>query len=157
MPKVPAAPLVEERDYRHPILGPAVGSYFHQIIGDAGGLTQFGVHLEVLPPGARSSFRHWHETEDEMIYLLSGELVLIEDEQSLLRPGDAACWPAGLAIGHCLENRSDTPATYLTVGTRKHHDVIHYPDHDLTTIKDGTARSYLHHDGRPYPTKGETK
>lgn len=138
-----------EHDYRHPVLGGGLGPYRFGVIGEAGGLTQFGVHLEELPPGSRSSFRHWHEAEDEMVYILSGEVVLIEDSETILRAGDAACWPAGRPVGHCLHNRSDAPAVYLTVGTRAAADRIHYPDHDLTTARVGAAREYLHADGRP--------
>lgn len=148
MPKVIPPPMTLEAGYAHPILGGGLGDYRHSVIGEAGGLTQFGVHIEVLPPGARSSFRHWHETEDEMVYVLSGELVLIEDGETPLRAGEAACWPAGHPVGHQLENRSAADATYLTIGTRNRQDVIHYPDHDLVTVKDGPARRYLHADGR---------
>ncbi|MGL6211845.1 MAG: cupin domain-containing protein, partial [Paracoccaceae bacterium] len=142
MPKVPLQPLTDETTYSHPVLGGGLGPYAWRQIGDAGGLTQFGAHLEVLPAGSRSSFRHWHEAEDEMIYMLAGEVVLIEDTESLLTVGDAACWPAGHPTGHSLENRSAEDAVYLVVGTRKQHDRIHYPDHDLTTDKDGPARRY---------------
>jgi uncharacterized cupin superfamily protein len=151
MPKVTLAPPVHEPDPRHPVLGAGPGPYSHVVIGDAGGLTQFGAHLEILPPGSRSGFRHWHETEDEMVYVLSGELVLIEDSETILRPGDAACWPAGLAIGHCLENRSGGDASYLTIGTRNRADTIHHTDHDLITHKDGPARRYTRRDGSPAP------
>lgn len=149
MPKVTPPPETVEDGSAHPVLGGGLGPYAHRIIGNPGGLTQFGVHLERLPPGSRSSFRHWHETEDEMIYVLTGEVVLVEDGETLLRAGDAACWPAGHPVGHCLVNRSDTDATYLVVGSRRQTDIIHYPDDDLITIKDGAARRYLHGDGRP--------
>ncbi|MGA0539998.1 cupin domain-containing protein [Neotabrizicola sp. VNH66] len=139
---------VWERGYVHPVLGP-LGDYHHAVLGDPGGLTQFGVHLETLPPGGTSSFRHWHETEDEMIYVLSGFPTLVEEEETRLAPGDAACWPAGHPTGHRLENRTPEPAQYLTLGTRLLRDVIHYPDHDLITIKEGAARRYLHADGTP--------
>ncbi|MBE2277626.1 MAG: cupin domain-containing protein [Rhodobacteraceae bacterium] len=141
-----------EDGYIHPILGP-LGAYRHCVLGDPGGLTQFGLHLEDLPPGGTSSFRHWHEREDEMILVLSGAPTLIEDTETLLAPGDAACWPAGQPIGHRLENRSDRPATYLTLGTRFPRDVIHYTDHDLITHNDGPARRYLRRDGTEYPPK----
>ncbi|MFN3953578.1 MAG: cupin domain-containing protein [Pararhodobacter sp.] len=147
MPRLAARPLVHEPDPRHPVLGGGLGPYAHAVIGEPGGLTQFGVHLEVLPSGSRSSFRHWHAAEDEMIYLIAGELVLIEEEESLLRPGDAACWPAGKPVGHCLENRSAVEARYLVVGTRGAADVIHYPDHGLITEREGTKRRYLRPDG----------
>jgi len=142
MPKVPLQPLTDEPDARHPVLGGGLGRYGWRAVGDAGGLTQFGAHVEVLPPGARSSFRHWHEAEDEMVYILAGEVVLIEDSESLLTVGEAACWPAGHPVGHCLENRSAESAIYLVVGTRSRVDRIHYPDHDLVTDKDGPARRY---------------
>ncbi len=147
MPRIIPPALTLEDAYAHPVLGGGLGPYSHAVIGDAGGLTQFGVHVEVLPPGSRSSFRHWHTTEDEMIYVLSGELILIEDEETSLRAGEAACWPAGHPVGHQLENRSAADAAYLTIGTRNRQDVIHYPDHDLVTIKDGSTRQYLHADG----------
>ena len=85
----------------------------------AGRQSQFGVHLECLPPGSRSSFRHWHEAEDEMVYVLSGELVLVEDSQAALVAGDVGCGPAGVAAAHYLENRSGTAACYLIIGSRK--------------------------------------
>jgi uncharacterized cupin superfamily protein len=140
---------VLEDGYSHRILGP-LGPYRHCVLGDPGGLTQFGAHLEDLPPGGTSSFRHWHEAEDEMVLVLNGHPTLIEDAETALSPGDAACWPAGSPIGHRLENRSDQPVTYLTLGTRLTRDVIHYPDHDLITHKDGTARRYLRADGTDY-------
>ncbi len=144
----------DEDAYAHPILGGGLGPYRHSVMGELGGLSQFGVHLEELPPGSRSSFRHWHEGEDEMIHLLSGSVVLVEDTETPLHSGDTACWPAGQPTGHQLQNRSDAPAIYLTIGTRLSRDVIHYPDHDLITHKDGKARRYLHRDGTPYPQGG---
>jgi uncharacterized cupin superfamily protein len=141
---------VTEADPAHALLGGGLGPYAHAVLGDPGGLTQFGVHLEELPPGSKSSFRHWHEQEDEMVYVLAGELVLVEEDETMLKAGEAACWPAGMAVGHCMENRSAKAARYLVIGTRKTADIIHYPDHDLITRKDGKARQYLHADGRPY-------
>lgn len=136
-----------EDAYTHPILGGGLGRYDHIILGDQGGLTQFGVHLERLPPGSASSFRHWHEAEDELVLVLSGQPTLIEDDETLLQPGDMACWPAGLAVGHCLQNRTAEEAVYLTIGTRHIRDVIHYPNHDLITRKDGPTRAYTHANG----------
>jgi uncharacterized cupin superfamily protein len=140
---------VTEDAWSHPVLGGGLGPYDHRILGEPGGLTQFGVHLERLPPGSRSSFRHWHEAEDELLYLLSGHLVLIEEGETPLAPGDCAAWPAGLALGHCVENRGAEPALYLVVGTRAPHDRIHYPYHDLITEKEGPARRWFYADGRP--------
>ena len=149
MPKVVLPDPVVATDAPHPILGAGLGPYAYQLISELGLLTQFGAFIEHLPPGSRSSFRHWHQTEDEMIYVLTGEVVLIEDDEATLRPGEAACWPAGAPVGHCLENRSDASATYLVIGTRNAVDRVHYPDHDLITEKDGEARRYLHRDGSP--------
>jgi uncharacterized cupin superfamily protein len=134
----------------HPILGPGPGPCSYRLLSDPGGLTQFGAFIELLPPGSRSSFRHWHEAEDEMILMLEGEMVLIEDREQVLVAGDAACWPAGLAVAHQLENRSAADARYLVIGSRYRQDVIHYPDHDLIAHKDGTARRYTQSDGRAY-------
>lgn len=94
-----------------------------------GGLTQFGAYVETLLPGAQSSQRHWHEREDEFLYVLGGEVTVIEDDGAhVLRAGDAACWPAGVANAHTVANRSAAPCTYVIVGTRPPHDVCHYPD-----------------------------
>ncbi len=144
---------VSEGPYTHPAMGETLGPYAHCILGNAGGLSQFGVHLECLPPGSASSFRHWHETEDEMVYILSGHPTLIEDSKATLAPGDAAVWPAGRAVGHCLRNDSPNETTYLTIGTRLTDDRIHYPDHDLITHKNGPARHYTHGDGTDYRRK----
>jgi uncharacterized cupin superfamily protein len=96
---------------------------------DAGGLTQFGAYVETLQPGSRSSDRHWHEEEDEFLYMLSGEATVIEEDGAhLLHPGDAACWPAGTANAHQVVNRSGAPCTYLIFGTRMAYDIVHYPD-----------------------------
>lgn len=156
MGRLPSGPMQQECGYTHPILGGGLGDYAYRILGDAGGLTQFGVHLEELPPGARSSFRHWHEGEDEFVYVLQGQVTLIEDQESQLGPGDCAAWPKGVPVGHCLENRGDGPARYLVIGTRQVTDTIHYPDHDLITHKDGPHRRYTHADGRPR-SKGDAK
>lgn len=146
MPKVTLGPPTHEPDPVHPVLGAGNGPYSYHLVGDAGGLTQFGAHVEVLPPGSRSGFRHWHEAEDEMVFMLAGEVVLIEDSETPLRAGEAACWPAGHKIGHCLENRSTQDAMYLVVGTRARQDRIHYPDHGLITEKAGPARNHIRTD-----------
>ena len=95
----------------------------------AGEVTQFGAHVETLQPGSRSSERHYHEEEDEFLYVLSGEATVIEEDGAhVLHPGDAACWPAGTANAHQVVNRSGAPCTYLIFGTRMAHDIVHYPD-----------------------------
>ncbi len=153
MPKLPSPPMQTDDSYVHPIAGGGLGPYAYRVMGELGGLTQFGCHIEELPPGSKSSHRHWHKDEDELVYVLQGHLILIEDHETPMAPGDVAAWPAGHPIGHCLENRGTAPARYLVVGTRRATDVIHYPDHDLVTHKDGPARRYFHADGRPYPQK----
>jgi uncharacterized cupin superfamily protein len=147
MPKVAIPDWTEEPEYVHPAIGARLPPYAHRVIGDAGGLTQFGAHLERLSPGARSSLRHWHEAEDEMVFVLEGRVTLVEDVETELGPGEAAAWPAGLAVGHCLENRAATPVVYLVVGTRAAQDVVRYPDDDLVTTRDGARRRYARADG----------
>jgi uncharacterized cupin superfamily protein len=154
MPAIVISAPVRAEDAPHPVLGGGLGPYAYQLISDPGQLTQFGAFVEHLPPGSRSGFRHWHQAEDEMVYVLTGQVVLVEETETVLNPGDAACWPAGNPVGHSLHNRSTGPASYLVVGTRTRTDRIHYPDHDLITEKDGTARRYLHADGRPRDAKG---
>ncbi len=106
-------------------------------ISEAGGLSQFGALIEVLQPGSRSSLKHWHSAEDEMVYVLDGEITLIEgDSVCTLRAGDAATFRAGVAVGHCLENRSERPTRCLVVGTRAPVDRISYPDHDRVCLRD---------------------
>ncbi|GLS87565.1 hypothetical protein GCM10010873_25390 [Cypionkella aquatica] len=136
-----------ESNYHHPILGGGLGDCHHAVLGDAGGLTQFGAHLERLPVGGFSSFRHWHQAEDELVLILSGHPTLIEDTATQLSPGDMVCWPAGVPIGHHLHNRSLDEAVYLTLGTRLPRDTIHYPDHDLIAHKDRAARHYNNVEG----------
>ncbi|HLP68873.1 MAG TPA: cupin domain-containing protein [Rhizobium sp.] len=113
-----------------------LGSYRALLLSDAGGLTQFGAFLETLPPGSFSSHKHWHEKEDEFIFVIAGTVTLNEgDTLTEMRPGDAATFKAGVAVGHRLENRSDAPASYLVVGTRSPDDVVHYADKDLLLTK----------------------
>ncbi|MDH4440270.1 MAG: cupin domain-containing protein [Rhizobium sp.] len=115
-----------------------LGPYSARLLSDAGGLTQFGAFLETLPPGSFSSHKHWHEQEDEFVYVLSGRVMLNEGETlTEMLPGDAATFKASVAVGHRLENRSDQPATYLVVGTRSPDDMVHYTDKDLLLTKVG--------------------
>lgn len=112
-------------------VGHPCGPYRAELLSDTGGLTQFGCFIEILPPGSKSSLKHWHQTEDELIHMLAGEVVLHEgDGETVMRPGDTATFKAGDAVGHCLENRSGAEARYLVVGTRAPADVVTYPDHD---------------------------
>jgi uncharacterized cupin superfamily protein len=149
MPELtPPQPTLQE-GYTHPVLGGGLGDYSHVVLGELGELTQFGVHLEILPAGGQSSFRPWHEAKDELIYMLSGEVVLIEDHETLLQAGDVACWPARVPMAHYLMKRRQSDACYLTVGTRLPKDVVHDSDHDLIAHKDGRQRRYFHADGQP--------
>jgi len=120
-------------------------------LGDAAGLTHFGVNLTTLEPGAASALRHWHAAEDEFVYLLSGEVVLCEDgSEVVLGPGDAAGFKAGVGNGHCLVNRSDRNAVYLEVGTRAARETVQYPDVDMRVERDERGRRYLRKSGEPY-------
>jgi uncharacterized cupin superfamily protein len=122
-----------------------------QRLGDAAGLTQFGVNLARIDPGAQSALRHWHEEEDEFIYVLEGELVLIDDTgETLLRAGETAAFPRGDGNGHHLVNRSAKPSVYLEVGTRSRREHAHYPDDDLVVIRDEKGRRALHKSGEPW-------
>jgi uncharacterized cupin superfamily protein len=120
-------------------------------LGDAAGLTQFGVNLLRLPPGAWSSQRHWHAGEDEFIRVLEGEVVLATDAgEEVLRAGDSAGFKAGDPNGHHLQNRTANDALVLEVGTRlAGGDRATYPDIDLI-LEPGKA-GYTHRDGTPYP------
>jgi uncharacterized cupin superfamily protein len=120
-------------------------------LGDAAGLTQYGVNLLQLPPGAWSSQRHWHTAGDEFIYVLSGEIVLVSDgAEEILRAGDCAGFKAGDGNGHCLQNRSGGAAEVLEVGTRIAGDVAYYPDIDMVAPAGGRPAAYTHRDGTPY-------
>lgn len=126
-------------------------------LGDAVGLTQFGVNRLELPPGAWSAQRHWHTAEDEFVWVVEGEVVLIEDAgETVMRAGDCAGFPAGQAKGHHLVNRSDQRAVLLEVGTRRpDEDAVDYPDIDMTWT--GGDACYRHRDGTPYPSSGGRK
>jgi uncharacterized cupin superfamily protein len=133
MPKIDidAAPKVTGSRYPGTFAEPCRTRQNRQL-GVAAGLTQFGVNLTTLPPGAWSSQRHWHEHEDEFIYVLEGEVVLIEDDgEHVLRVGSSAGFKAGVHNGHHLVNRSDRNAVLLTVGTRNDQDFGEYPDIDM--------------------------
>ena len=123
-----------------------------QRIGDAGRLTQFGVNLLKLPPGAWSSQRHWHSLEDEFVYVIDGEVVLVTDKgDEVLRAGDCAAFPANAPDGHHLINKSNATALCLEVGTRAADDFTTYPDIDL--VFDPKIGDYTHRDGAPYPAR----
>lgn len=133
--------------YPAPFRAPVAGRS-RRVLGDPLGLTQFGVNLVTLAPGAWSAQRHWHTHEDEFVYVLSGELTLVtEGGEQALGPGQAAGFPAGVADGHHLVNRSAAPATYLEIGTRLADDEAHYPDIDLFCAR---GRVFTRKNGEPY-------
>ena len=129
----------------------AVGGREKKPLGDAAGLKNFGVNLVRVPAGVMSSQRHCHSKQDELVFVLEGELVLVTDAgEQVLTPGMAAGFPAGSGDGHHLVNRSGADAVYLEVGDRTAGDEVDYPDIDMRIrIIDG-KRTYIHRDGTPY-------
>ena len=156
MPKIDlaAAPVKTGSIYPEPYAAMMAGRRSLRL-GDAGGLTQFGANLVILAPGARSSLRHWHRHEDEFVMVTEGTLVLVEDEdETEMRPGDCAAFPAGSPNGHCLVNRSEAEARFLVVGTRAPVEVATYSDVDLVLeLRDGAA-TFTHKNGSPYGERG---
>lgn len=151
MPKIDIShvPQRQGSDYPSPHAA-SVASRMKQALGVAGDLTDFGVNLTQLPPGAWSSQRHWHTDEDEFVYVLSGELVLITDAgEQPLAARDCAAFPKNRVDGHHLVNRGTQVAVYLEIGSRRPLDRCHYPDIDLHW--DGAVDFYTHKDGTPYP------
>jgi uncharacterized cupin superfamily protein len=130
----------------------AVADRAKRALGDVFGLTQFGVNLVHLPPGCWSSQRHWHSHEDEFVFVVDGELALVTDAgEQAMRPGMVAGFPAGLADGHHLINRSDQPATYLEFGSRRRDvDEVVYSDIDMELRLRGGNHVYMHKNGEPY-------
>jgi len=120
-------------------------------LGDAAGLTQFGVNLLRLPSGAWSGQRHWHQEQDEFVYVVSGEVVLVTDAgEEVLKEGECAGFKAGDRNGHHLQNRGQQNVLVLEIGTRTKTDYCEYPDIDLASDKCSGAM-YQHKDGTPYP------
>ncbi|MEO1198359.1 MAG: cupin domain-containing protein [Pseudomonadota bacterium] len=122
----------------------ALGTHF--------GLSQFGVNLTTLAPGAKTALRHWHSEEDEFVYVLSGEVTLVTNAgAALMRAGDCMGFRAGTPDGHRIENRGTSDAVLLEVGTRRPDiDQVHYPDDDLAVVPDGTGkRLFRRKDGTP--------
>ena len=116
-------------------------------LGDAGGLTQFGVNIVMLEPGAVASLRHWHLKEDEFAIVLEGDLILVEDEGEIpMRAGDCAAWKAGVANGHRFVNRSDKPARFLVVGSKNPDEVASYSDVDMKIHMNGGKPRFTYRD-----------
>ena len=121
--------------YPKQLAGPLEGRA-KRALGDVFGLTQFGVNLTTLAPGSWSSQRHWHEKEDEFVYVVDGEITLVDDAgEHVLKPGMCAGFKAGSPNGHHLVNRSSVPATYVEIGTRSADEKSHYPDVDMKAAK----------------------
>jgi uncharacterized cupin superfamily protein len=117
-------------------------------LGPVSGLSDFGVSHVTLEPGGISSQRHWHAEEDEFVVILEGEAVLVEDEgETVMGAGDCASFPKGVANGHQLVNRSDSPCVFLAIGRLAASD-CHYPDIDLHL--DGATSRFTRKDGTPY-------
>ncbi len=157
-PKTPQAPALDPASvtshvgsgYPEPFRALVAAREWRRL-GDALGLTNFGVNLVRLPPGCASSQRHWHTRQDEFIYVLSGEVVLVTGEgEQTLGAGMAAGFPAGKADGHHLINRSERDATLLAVGDRTAGDDVDYPDIDLDLREIDGEKRYRRKDGTPY-------
>ncbi|WP_420346999.1 cupin domain-containing protein [Pelagibius sp.] len=150
MPKidVAAVPVSKGTGYP-PDLNTPCAERLRQRLGDAGGLTDFGVNLMRLPPGNWSSQRHWHSHEDEFVFVLEGELTLVENEgETVIRAGDCAAFAKGAGNGHHMINKSDKVAVYLEVGSRQPDDITTCSDVDMMSANaDGR---FVHKDGTPY-------
>ena len=152
MPKIDIGkiPLDTSTGYPPPF-NKAVEGRSRKRLGRTAGLMHFGVNICTLKPGAASSQRHWHEKEDELVYILEGEVVLCEDDgETILKPGDAAAWKAGVANGHCLINRSTSDAVFIEVGTRAAAERAHYSDIDMMVERGEKGARYTKKNGEPY-------
>ncbi|MDP9807794.1 putative cupin superfamily protein [Rhizobium tibeticum] len=150
MPKVEidAVPQIKGAGYPPPFRTPCADR-IRRRLGDAGNLTDFGVNLMRLPPGNWSSQRHWHSHEDEFVFMLAGEVVLIEDQgETVLHAGDCAAFPKNTGNGHHMVNRSASTAVYIEVGSRWPEDITTCSDIDVkSTNADG---HFVHKNGAPY-------
>jgi uncharacterized cupin superfamily protein len=148
MPKVELDSIeqVNRTGYPPPFNEDVAGRWYRRL-APATGLTDFGVSYVTLKPGAWSSQRHWHNSEDEFLVLLSGEAMLVEDEGcTLLQAGDCAAWPKGSTNGHHLRNEGEQDCVFICVGGGK-NEGGGYSDIDLMFTPEGT---YVHKDGSPY-------
>jgi uncharacterized cupin superfamily protein len=155
MPKIDIASLpVEARvNYPDPFAAPINGREKKRL-GNAVGIDQFGVNLMTLKPGSWSSQRHWQHTEDEMIYVVSGEVVLCEDNgETVLKAGEAAGWKSGVPNGHCLINRTGNDVVVLEIGTRHVKESVTYSDIDMMMHRDENGPRYTKKSGELYPKR----
>lgn len=149
MPKLDldAIEQINRTGYPPPYAAPMAKRYYRRL-APAAGLEDFGASHVVLAPGGISSQRHWHEGEDELIVMIEGEAVLIEDEgETVMRAGDIAAFPKGVPNGHHLVNRSARPCVFVAIGKAAASD-CHYPDIDLHL--DGASGAFVRKDGTPY-------
>jgi uncharacterized cupin superfamily protein len=146
-----AIPQTNRTGYPDPYDRDVAGRWYRRL-APAAGLSEMGASHVVLKPGAWSSQRHWHAEEDELLVMLTGEAVLIEDDgETMLRAGDVAAWPKGVENGHHLQNRSGADCSFVAISAGDSaNDRGEYPDIDLQFAGD----DYLHKDGTPYPPKG---
>lgn len=150
MPKIDldAVPELNRTGYPKPYNEAVAGRHFRRLAA-AAELTDFGVNLCRLEPGAWSSQRHWHSSEDEFVWMVEGEAVLVTDAgETLLRAGDCAAFKAGDPDAHHLINRSDRDAVFLAIGPDKPADTCHYPDIDMHLPRNDGP--FTHKDGTPY-------
>lgn len=120
-------------------------------LGQHGGLSQFGINLVSLEPGAPSSLRHWHLKEDEFVVVTDGPLTMRTNEgETIMETGDCVAFPAGEANAHCFVNHTDTPRAFLVVGTKIDGEQGTYPDDDLVVRIEKDGATFAHHDGTPY-------
>lgn len=150
MPKLDldAIPQANRTGYPAPYDQPVAGRWYRRL-ASAAGLTEIGASHVVLKPGAWSSQRHWHGAEDELLVMLSGEAVLVEDGgETVLRAGDVVAWAKGVENGHHLQNRGNEDCSFVVVsGGDVKADYGEYPDIDMKF----SAEGYAHKDGTPYP------
>lgn len=117
-------------------------------LGDAGGLTQFGVNIVILAPGAKSSLRHWHLHEDEFVMITLGCCTMMQDAGPvIMQVGDCAAFPAGIPDGHCFINHTDTEARFLVVGSKARAETATYSDVDLQVHQAGGVSRFTYKDG----------
>ncbi len=120
-------------------------------LGDAGGLTHYGVNLVTLEPGALSSLRHWHLNEDEFVLVTEGECTLVDDQgEHAMRAGDCAAFPANDGNGHHFVNRSESMARFLVVGSRAPREVATYSDVDMKVEMSSGKAVFTYRDGTPW-------
>lgn len=153
MPKIDIAKTKKRVGSRYPApFDQPCAKRERRVLGDAAGLSDFGVNLMTLPPGTWSSQRHWHDKEDEFVFVVSGEVVLVTDKgESVLKAGDCAGFKKGKRDGHQLINKSRKPAVVLEVGTRSKDDATVYSDIDMMYVP---GKGYVRRDGTRYRKRG---